>query len=119
MVEVRCEEGCAEVTTKYHLLQIKPSFGEDTAQAMTTTDSASSEQKAKRIEIKKEDRKSQERSQQSCEGTRKTRSEINQKRQPLFVTAGHMVTLSAQKITDFAGTPLPGIYSELLRWIPI
>ncbi|XP_068687346.1 mediator of RNA polymerase II transcription subunit 14-like isoform X2 [Montipora foliosa] len=108
VVEVLCKEGSEEVTTRYHLLQIKPSFGEDTVQATTATDSASGEQKAKRVEVKKEDRKSQERSRQSCEGTKSTSPENNQKRRPLFLTACHMVTLNPLKMTDFAGTPLPG-----------
>jgi len=111
---VLCKEDSEEVTTKYHLLQVKPSFGEDTAQASTPADSASGEQKAKRIEVKNENRKSQDRSRRSCEGTKSTAPEISQKRRPLFLTAGHMVTLNPQKMIDFAGTPLEGNNCTLL-----
>lgn len=108
VVEVCFEEGSKDVSTKYHLLQIKPSFGEDTAHPITSTDSASDNQQAKRVEVKKEGRKSQERSRPSCEGTWNTGPEVSQKRRPLFVTAGHMVTLDPIKLTDFAGTPISG-----------
>ena len=103
-----CKEDSAEVTTKYHLLQVKSSFGEDTAQAMASGDSASGDQQAKRVEVKKEGRRSQERARQSCDGARNTASENKQRRRPLFLRAGHMVTLNAQKMTDFAGSPLAG-----------
>lgn len=109
VVEVCFEEGSKDVSTKYHLLQIKPSLGEDTAHPITSTDSANDNQQAKRVEVKKEGRKSQERSRPSCEGTWSTPGpEVSQKRRPLFVTAGHMVTLNPKKLTDFAGTPLSG-----------
>ena len=103
-----CKEDSEEVTTKYHLLQVKPSFGEDTAQAMASSDSASGDQQAKRVEVKKEGMRSQERTRQSCDGARNTASENKQRRRPFFLRAGHMVTLNAQKMTDFAGSPLAG-----------
>ncbi|XP_015775975.1 PREDICTED: mediator of RNA polymerase II transcription subunit 14-like [Acropora digitifera] len=112
VVEVCFEEGSKDVSTKYHLLQIKPSFGEDTTHPITSADSASDNQQAKRVEVKKEGRKSQERSRPSCEGTWNTVTEVSQKRRPLFVTAGHMVTLDPKKLTDFAGTPLSGMLWE-------
>lgn len=108
MVEVLCDDDSEEVTTKYHLLKVKPSFGDDTSEATTPTDSAGGDQKPKRVEVKKEGRKSQDRARQSCEATRNTGRENNQKRRALFLTAGHMVTLNPQKMTDFAGTPLEG-----------
>ena len=108
VVEVLCKDDSSEVTTKYHLLQVKPSFGEDKAQAMTPGDTASGDQQAKRVEVKKEGMKSQERSRQSCDGAKNAAPDSKQKRRPLFLTAGHMVTLNAQKMTDFAGSPLAG-----------
>lgn len=107
VVEVLCGGDTAEVTTKYHLLRLKPSFGEDTAQGITHGDSSSGEQQAKRVEVKKEGRKSQERSRQSCEGTRNTGVASNQRRRSLFLTAGHMVSLNTLMV-DFAGSPLAG-----------
>lgn len=108
MVEVLCNSDSEEVTTKYHLLKVKPSFGDDTSEATTSTDSASVDQKPKRVEVKKEGRQSQGRARQSCDGARNAARENNQKRRALFLTAGHMVTLNPQKMTDFAGTPLEG-----------
>lgn len=108
MVEVLCNSDSEEVTTKYHLLKVKPSFGDDTSEATTSTDSASGDQKPKRVEVKKEGRQSQGRARQSCDAARNAARENNQKRRALFLTAGHMVTLNPQKMTDFAGTPLEG-----------
>ena len=108
VVEVLCDSDAEEVTTKYHLLKVKPSFGDDTSEANTSIDSASGDQKPKRVEVKKEGRQSQGRARQSCDGARNTARENNQKRRALFLTAGHMVTLNAQKMTDFAGTPIEG-----------
>ena len=109
MVELLCNNDSEEVTTKFHLLKVKPSFGDDTSEATTPTDSASGEQKPKRVEVKHEGRKSQDRTRLSCDGARNAGRENNQKRRALFLTAGHMVTLNAQRMTDFAGTPLEGI----------
>ena len=103
-----CKENSEAVTTRYHLLKLKASFGEETVEASTATDSASGDQKAKKVEVKAEGRKSQ--SRQSCEGNRNTVQESNQRRQPLFLTAGHMVTLNPQKMTDFPGSPLKGTF---------
>ncbi|KAJ7377755.1 Mediator of RNA polymerase II transcription subunit 14 [Desmophyllum pertusum] len=109
VVEVLCNKDSEEVTTKYHLLKVKPAFGDDTSQASTPTDSASGDQKAKRVEVKKEGRKSQDRARQSCDGARNARQESNRNRRALFLTAGHMVTLNPYKMTDYAGTPLEGL----------
>ncbi|XP_078381041.1 mediator of RNA polymerase II transcription subunit 14-like isoform X2 [Oculina patagonica] len=112
VVEVLCNNDSEEVTTKYHLLKVKPSFGDDTSEATTPTDSVSGDQKPKRVEVKKEGRKSQDRARQSCDAARNAARETNQKRRALFLTAGHMVTLNPQKMTDFAGTPLEGLLSS-------
>ena len=104
-----CNSDSEEVTTKYHLLKVKPSFGDDTSEATTSTDSTSGDQNPKRVEVKKEGRQSQGRARQSCDGARNAARENNQKRRAFFLTAGHMVTLNPQKMTDFAGTPIEGI----------
>ena len=97
---------------------MKPSFGDDTSEANTSTDPASGDQKPKRVEIKKEGRQSQGRARQSCDGARNIARENNQKRRALFLTAGHMVTLNAQKMTDFAGTPIEGsTYREKNKFV--
>ena len=108
MVEVLCNSDSEEVTTKYHLLKVQPSFGDDASEATTSTDSASGDQKPKRVEVKKEGRQSQGRARQSCEAARNAARENHQKRRAFFLTAGHMVTLNPQKMTDFAGTPIEG-----------
>lgn len=110
-----CNNDSEEVTTKYHLLKVKPSFGDDTSEATMPVDSASGDQKPKRVEVKKEGRKSQDRARQSCDAARNAARENNQKRRALFLTAGHMVTLNPQKMTDFAGTPLEGKIQENVR----
>ena len=103
-----CNNDSEEVTTKFHLLKVKPSFGDDTSEATTSADSASGDQKPKRVEVKKEGRQSQGRARQSCDGARNAARETNQKRRAFFLTAGHIVTLDPQKMTDFAGTPIEG-----------
>ena len=104
-----CEEDSEEVKTRYHLTKVESSFGEDPADVSTPADSSSGDQKAKRVEVKTEGRKSQEQSRQSCDGAaRNTVQENNRKRRPLFLVAGHMATLNPQKMTDFAGSQLEG-----------
>lgn len=108
MVEVLCNKDSEEATTKYHLLKVKPTFGDDANEASASTDTGSGDQKPKRVEVKKEGRKSQDRTRQSCDGTRNAIAENNKRRRAIFLIAGHMVTLNAQKMTDYAGTPLEG-----------
>lgn len=104
-----CEEDSEEVKTRYHLTKVESSFGEDPADVSTPADSSSGDQKAKKVEVKTEGRKSQEQSRQSCDGAaRNTVQENNRKRRPLFLVAGHMATLNPQKMTDFAGSQLEG-----------
>ena len=103
-----CNKDSEDVTTKYHLVKVKPTFGDEASEASTPTNSARGDQKAKRVEVKKEDRKSLDRAMQSCDGARNATAETNQRRRALFLTAGHLVTLNAQKMTDYAGTPLEG-----------
>lgn len=108
VVEVLCNKDSEEATTKYHLLKVKPTFGDDANEASASTDTGSGDQKPKRVEVKKEGRKSQDRTRQSCDGTRNAIAENNKRRRAIFLIAGHMVTLNAQKMTDYAGTPLEG-----------
>ena len=103
-----CNSDSEDVTTKYHLLKVQPSFGDDASEATTSADWASGDQKPKRVEVKKEGRQSQGRARQSCEAARNAARENHQKRRAFFMTAGHMVTLNPQKMTDFAGTPIEG-----------
>ncbi|XP_022785059.1 mediator of RNA polymerase II transcription subunit 14-like isoform X3 [Stylophora pistillata] len=106
VVEVLCNEDSEEAATKYHLLKVKPTFGDEVNEASASTDSSNGDQKPQRVEVKKEGIKSQDRTRQSCDGARNAIAETKQKRRALFLTAGHMVTLNAQKLTDYAGTPL-------------